>query len=142
MIIGSVINGIVIDHIPAGRGMELYNLLRLDRLGCEIALIINAKSDKFGKKDILKIGELMELNFSILGYIDSNITINYIENGNRVRKVHPPLPETISDLVRCKNPRCITTIEQELPQVFRLTDRELRTYRCVYCESKAQQTTV
>lgn len=138
MIIGSIVNGIVIDHIPAGRGMELYKLMKLNELKCEIALIENAKSEKLGKKDILKIGEMLPFDYSILGYVDSRITINFIENGKRVRKEHPSMPEILSDIIKCKNPRCITTTEQELPHKFRLSDRESLTYRCVYCESKAQ----
>ncbi|MBR2521276.1 MAG: aspartate carbamoyltransferase regulatory subunit [Oscillospiraceae bacterium] len=137
MIIGNLVNGVVIDHIPAGRAMELYRLLKLDSLQCEIALIKNAASEKHGRKDILKIGQLDGIDFSILGYIDSEITINYIENGVRVRKFHPQLPDTIYDLIKCKNPRCITTTEQELPHVFRLTDPGTRTYRCVYCQTPA-----
>ena len=93
MIIGSIVNGIVIDHIPAGRGMELYKLMKLNELKCEIALIENAKSEKLGKKDILKIGEMLPFDYSILGYVDSRITINFIENGKRVRKEHPPCPK-------------------------------------------------
>ena len=139
MIIGNLVNGVVIDHIPAGRGMELYRLLKLDSLECEIALIKNAVSEKRGRKDILKIAQLEGLDFSILGYIDSGITINYIENGVRVKKYHPRLPDTIYDLIKCKNPRCITTVEQELPHVFKLTDPEARTYRCVYCQTPANR---
>ena len=138
MIIGSIVNGIVIDHIPEGRGMELYELLGLDNIDCEVALIRNAPSGKCGKKDILKVGELIELDLDILGYIDSHITVNFIENGKRVRKLHPQLPDTLTGVLVCKNPRCITTCERELPQRFKLTDRESRTYRCIYCETKVQ----
>lgn len=137
MIIGTIVNGIVIDHIPAGRGMELYRYLKLEELACEVALIKNAVSEKYGKKDILKIGEIIDLNYEILGYIAPQITVNIIENGVRVKKLHPQLPELITDVIRCKNPRCITSIEQELHQVFRLTDRKRGAYRCIYCDTLA-----
>ena len=138
MIIGTIKDGIVIDHIPAGRGMELYRYLNLDRLECEVALIKNAASGKRGKKDIIKLNEVIDLNLDVLGYIDPHITVNIIKNGERVQKMHPALPEEVRDVIKCKNPRCITTVEQELPQVFRLTDRETQTYRCSYCEAKAK----
>ncbi|MCQ2432053.1 MAG: aspartate carbamoyltransferase regulatory subunit [Clostridia bacterium] len=138
MIIGSLVDGIVIDHIPAGRGMELYKYLRLDELDCEVAIIKNAASSKLGKKDIIKIGAPMDLNFEILGFIDPRITVDIIEGGKRARKFHPALPETIIGILHCKNPRCITSVEQELPQVFRLTDKEHVVYRCMYCDNKAK----
>ncbi|MGN1001832.1 MAG: aspartate carbamoyltransferase regulatory subunit [Oscillospiraceae bacterium] len=139
MIIGTIVNGLVIDHIPAGRGMELYRYLKLDELDCEVALIKNAPSDKFGKKDIIKTGEIIDLDLDLLGYIAPQITVNVIENGVKTRKLHPQLPETITGVIRCRNPRCITSIEQELPHIFRLTDRETKTYRCVYCDTKAER---
>ena len=139
MIIGSIVNGLVIDHIPAGRGMELYRYLKLDDMECEVALIKNATSDKYGKKDILKVNEVIDMDFDILGYIAPQITVNVIRNGERVQKIHPKLPETITDVLRCKNPRCITSVEQELPHVFKLTDREHGVYRCIYCETKAEK---
>ena len=139
MIIGSIVNGIVIDHIPAGRGMELYRYLKLDDMGCEVALIKNAASDKYGKKDILKVNEVIDLDFDMLGYIAPQITVNIIRNGERVEKVHPKLPETITGVLRCKNPRYITSIEQELQHVFKLTDREHGVYRCIYCDTKAEK---
>jgi len=138
MIIGNLQNGYVIDHIPAGRGMELYSLLKLDRLDCEIALIMNAPSEKYGRKDILKVAETEGLDFSILGYIDQNITVNRIENGEKMGKFHPRLPRVITDLIKCRNPRCITTTEQELQQVFLLSDEEKHTYRCRYCQTAAK----
>ena len=137
MIVGSIVDGIVIDHIPAGKAMELYDLLKLDALDCEVALIKNAPSVKYGKKDILKIGAILELDLGILGCIDGRITVNYIQGGQRVKKLHPALPETVTGLLTCRNPRCITTTEQELPQVFRLADRRRGVYRCLYCETKA-----
>ena len=137
MLIGTIVNGVVIDHIPAGRGMELYKYLELDRLDCEVALIKNAPSVKMGKKDILKVNEVIDLNFDILGYIAPNITVNIIRGGEKVEKVHPTLPETIKGVIRCKNPRCITSTEQELEHVFRLTDAENGVYRCIYCDTRA-----
>ena len=138
MIIGTIVNGIVIDHIPAGQGMQLYRYLKLDRLECEVALIKNAVSGKRGKKDILKINEVIDLNFDILGYIDPRITVNIIQGGERVKKLHPALPKQIVNVIQCKNPRCITSIEQDLPHVFRLTDEEKGVYRCIYCDTKAK----
>lgn len=138
MIIGSIVNGIVIDHIPAGRGMELYGYLQLDKLDCEVALIKNAVSGKRGKKDILKIGALIDLNYDILGCIDPHITVNLIRDGQRAQKLHPALPETITGVLRCRNPRCITSIEQELQQIFRLTDLASGVYRCIYCDTKVE----
>ena len=137
MIIGQIKDGIVLDHITAGLGMTLYNFLGLDKLDCQVALIKNAESVKMGRKDILKINDAIDLNFDVLGYIDPDVTVNIIENGILTRKYHPGLPEEIVDIVKCKNPRCITSTEQELPHVFRLTDRDTRTYRCIYCETKA-----
>lgn len=138
MIIGTIVNGIVIDHIPAGHGMELYSYLGLDELDCEIALIKNAESDKYGKKDILKINSAIDLNYEILGYIAPEITVNIIKDGKIVEKIHPKLPETITNVIKCKNPRCITSVEQELDHVFKLTDKDNQIYRCIYCESRAK----
>ena len=137
MIIGTIVNGLVIDHIPAGRGMELYKYLKLEELECEVALIKNAVSGKMEKKDILKINEVIDINFDVLGFIDPQITVNIIKNGERIEKIHPELPEKLTGVIKCKNPRCITSVEQELPQVFKLTDRENGVYRCIYCETKA-----
>ncbi len=138
MLIGTIVDGIVIDHIPAGRGMELYGYLGLDKLSCEVALIKNAPSGKRGKKDILKINEVIDLNFDLLGYIDPHITVNIIRGGERVEKRHPDLPDEIRDVIRCKNPRCITSTEQEIQHIFKLTDRENRIYRCAYCDTRAK----
>lgn len=138
MIIGKIENGIVLDHIRAGQGMRLYDILNLDRLDCEVALIQNAPSDKMGRKDILKIDSLFDLNIDAVGFVDPGITVNVIKEGRLAKRSHLELPERVVDVIRCKNPRCITTIEQELPQVFELTDRENRIYRCRYCESKAE----
>ena len=138
MIIGTIVDGVVIDHIPAGRGLEIYQYLHLDEMECEVALIKNAHSNKLGKKDILKINEVIDLNFELLGYIDPRITVNIIRNGIRVEKMHPQLPEKVTGIIKCKNPRCITSTEQDLPHVFQLTDREHGVYRCIYCESRAK----
>ena len=137
MIVTEIKNGIVIDHIPAGRAMELYRDLGLDNLSCQIAIITNAPSKKLGKKDVLKVGEPMDIKDEILGFIDPGITVNIIRDGAKVRKFHPPLPEELSNIIFCKNPRCITSTEQELPHRFQLTNREKAIYRCIYCESKA-----
>ena len=137
MNIDSIKNGYVIDHIKAGNGMKIYNLLNLDELDCGVAIIKNVKSNKMDKKDIIKIDEDITLNTDVLGYIDPDITINIVKDSRIIKKYHPELPNKIVNTVKCKNPRCITTIEQELDQVFILTDKENRVYRCKYCESKA-----
>ncbi len=138
MIIGTIVDGIVIDHIPAGQGMDLYRYLNLDQLECEVALIKNAASKKHGRKDIIKINELIDINFELLGFVDPAITVNIIKDGKRVEKKHPDLPQLVEGVIVCKNPRCITSVEQELPQKFFLADREKRIYRCIYCDSKAK----
>ncbi len=138
MIIGTINDGIVIDHIPAGRGMELYHYLQLDKLDCEVALIKNAVSEKLGRKDIIKINELIDINLDILAFIAPTITVNFIEHGEKVSKAHPRLPAKIVDIIKCKNPRCITSTEQELPHVFVLSDEEKGLYRCLYCDTKAK----
>ena len=137
MNIDSINNGIVIDHIKAGMAMKIYDFLELGALDCPVAIIKNAASPKLGKKDIIKIDSVLNVDLNALGYIDPNITINVIKDSVRVRKYHPELPDTITNIIRCKNPRCITSIEQELPHVFNLIDREKDEYRCMYCESKA-----
>ncbi|MGI6696696.1 MAG: aspartate carbamoyltransferase regulatory subunit [Christensenellales bacterium] len=138
MNIDSIKNGIVIDHIKAGQGMKIYDFLDLGKLDCSVAIIKNASSNKMGKKDIIKIdSDLSSVDLNALGYIDPNITINVIKNSQRVKKYHPELPDTITNIIRCKNPRCITSTEQELPHIFKLIDREKDEYRCIYCESKA-----
>ena len=138
MKIDSINNGIVIDHIKAGRGMELYRLLKLEGMDCSVALIRNAPSKKMGRKDIIKIDANLDIDYNTLGYIDPGITINIIENGTKIEKLHPELPERMTNIIFCKNPRCITTTEQELPHVFKLVDRKKGTYRCIYCESQAK----
>ena len=137
MNIDALKNGIVIDHIKAGDGMKIYNFLNLDKQDCTVALIKNATSKQMGRKDIIKVDAFIDL--TALGYIDPNITINVIKDGERVEKYHPELPAKVINVVRWKNPRCITTVEQELPHVFKLTDTEKRVYRCIYCETKAER---
>ena len=134
--IDSIKNGIVIDHIQAKKGLEIYEALHLDELECSVAIITNARSEKMGKKDIIKIDKKIDFDFNILGYIDPNITINIIENEERTKKYHVELPEKVVNIIKCKNPRCITSTEQELDHIFILTDKEERTYRCKYCETK------
>ena len=138
MIIGKIEDGIVLDHIKAGEGMTLYKILCLDSLDCQVALIKNAESKKMGRKDILKIDQLIDVNLDAIGYVDPGITVNIIKNGKLVKRTHIDPPEEIVDIIKCKNPRCITTTEQELQHVFKLTDRENGVYRCIYCESKAK----
>ncbi|MBR3704749.1 MAG: aspartate carbamoyltransferase regulatory subunit [Oscillospiraceae bacterium] len=138
MIIDSIKNGIVIDHITAGKGMELYNILGLGERDCAVALLQNVTSSKFGRKDIIKIEGVMEVDWDLVGYVDPNITVNIIRDGSKVEKRQLKLPETITGVIHCKNPRCITSVEQELQQVFKLTDREKRIYRCLYCETQAK----
>ena len=138
MNIDSITNGFVIDHITKGRGMQLYNLLGLDGLDCSIAIIKNVNSRKMGKKDIIKIDADITLNMDILGYVDPGITVNIIRDSILVEKKSIGLPEKLTNVLKCKNPRCITTTEQELDHIFKLTDRENRIYRCIYCEAKAE----
>ena len=137
--VGSITEGFVLDHIEAGKSMEIYKYLHLDKLDCCVAIIKNARSNKMGKKDIIKIADNMDLNLDVLGYIDPDITVCYIRDGKIVKKKHLELPEKIVNIVHCKNPRCITSVEQDLDQVFKLTDRENRVYRCAYCESKKSE---
>ena len=139
MIIGALRDGYVLDHITAGRGMDIYNLLKLDELDCSVAMIKNAESEKMGLKDIIKIGKLMDLDFDVLGFVDPGITVDIIRDGKQVEKLHLSLPEMISGVIRCKNPRCITSTEQGLVHRFRLADREKKVYRCIYCDSAAKQ---
>ena len=138
MTVDTIKNGIVIDHITAGLGMKIYSLLKLDELDCSVAFIKNAPSKLLGKKDIIKIDADIEVNTDILGYIDPGITVNVIKDGNIVEKKRIALPEKLENVISCKNPRCITSTEQEIDQVFRLTNREAGIYRCMYCESKAK----
>ena len=138
MIIGQIKDGIVLDHITAGLGMTLYNFLGLDKLDCQVALIKNADSVKMGKKDIIKIDEVIDFDLDALGYIDSNITVNIIKDGKLAKREHLAVPEKVVNIIKCKNPRCITTVEQELPHIFKLTNPEKKIYRCIYCESQGK----
>ena len=139
MNIDSIQNGVVIDHIEAGSAMKLYDLLGLDSIDVSVAIIKNVQSKKMGKKDIIKIDASMDINFDALGYLDPDVTINIIENGIRVKKIHPELPEKITNIVKCRNPRCITSTEQEIKHIFKLTDRKKRVYRCLYCDTAAKR---
>ena len=138
MIIGQIKDGIVLDHITAGYGMTLYNFLGLDELDCQVALIKNAESVKMGRKDIIKIDRVIDINMDALGYLDPGVTVNIIKDGKLAKRQNIDIPERIENVIKCKNPRCITTVEQELPHIFTLRDKENRVYRCLYCESKAK----
>lgn len=132
--ISGLSEGYVLDHIKAGECMDIYAYLGLDKLDTEVALIKNVKSNKMGKKDIIKIEGAYDLDFNMLGCLDPNITINVIRDGKIVDKMKPNLPDTVEGIIKCKNPRCITSVEQELVHKFKLTSREKGTYRCIYCE--------
>ena len=134
--ISGIDNGYVIDHIKAGKSMDIYKYLKLEKLDCQVAIIKNATSSKMGKKDIIKVQGEMNLDLDILGFVDNHITVNVIRNGKIVEKKNLRLPEKVTNVIRCKNPRCITSIEQELPHIFKLTDADTKTYRCIYCEEK------
>lgn len=137
MNIDAISNGIVIDHITAGRAFRLYNLLGLDNIDCPVAIIKNVNSKKMGKKDIIKIDSDFPVNFDVVGFVDPNATINVIKNGVLVEKLSIDMPEKLINVIECKNPRCITSVEQEIDHVFHLTDKEEKVYRCLYCETKA-----
>ena len=135
--ISGLSEGIVLDHIQAGKSLDIYYHLGLDKLECQVAIIKNARSSKMGRKDIIKIeGPLDSLNLEVLGYIDHNITVNVIRDEKIVEKKTLKLPKKITNIIQCKNPRCITSIEQELPHIFYLADTHTETYRCMYCEEK------
>ncbi|MBQ4325144.1 MAG: aspartate carbamoyltransferase regulatory subunit [Clostridia bacterium] len=137
MKIDAIKNGIVIDHIEAGCGMQIYQMLGMDKLSCPVALLRNVPSKKLGHKDIIKVDGELDIDLDILGYFSPNVTVNFIRDGKLVDKRHIDLPTRITDLLRCKNPRCITTTEQDIHHIFRLADPEKRTYRCIYCDAKA-----
>ncbi len=136
MDISGVKNGIVIDHIKAGKSMQIYDLLGLGKIDNTVALIKNASSAKYGKKDIIKIDEVIDLDYDVLGYVDSNITVNIVEDNRLAKKLHMELPEKLVNVVKCKNPRCITSVEQEIVHEFRLVDKERKIYRCCYCDAE------
>ncbi len=137
MNIDSIQNGVVIDHITAGKCMRLYELLNLASLDVSVALIKNVNSKKMGKKDIIKIDADIDLNLDVIGFVDPYATVNIIKNGVLVEKRSIGMPETLTNVIKCKNPRCITSCEQELDHIFKLTDKLNKVYRCIYCETKA-----
>ena len=139
MIIGQIKDGLVLDHITAGKAMTIYNILKLDELDCTVAMIKNADSPKLGKKDILKISTLLELDLDVLGYLDPGITVNVIRDGKVAERRKLALPERVVGVIKCKNPRCITSVEQEIVHEFKLTDRNKKVYRCSYCEQAAKK---
>ena len=135
--VGRIAEGFVLDHIQAGKSMEIYKYLNLDKLDCTVAIIKNARSEKMGKKDIMKIECPIDyIDLEVLGFIDHNITVNIVKDEEIVEKMALTLPKEIRNIVRCRNPRCITSIEQELDHVFLLTNEEKEIYRCKYCEEK------
>lgn len=137
MNIDSIRNGVVIDHISAGKAMQLYSMLGLDALDCSVAVIKNVPSKKMGKKDIIKIDASLDLNFDVVGFISPNATINIIEDGKLTKKNHVDMPKKLVNIIKCKNPRCITTTEQDIEHIF-VSDNKKMEYRCLYCETKAQ----
>ncbi|MBO4838724.1 MAG: aspartate carbamoyltransferase regulatory subunit [Lachnospiraceae bacterium] len=138
MNIDSIQNGIVIDHITAGKGMRLFELLGLDKLDASVAIIKNAHSEKRGKKDIIKIDADIPVDVDVIGFVDPGATVNVIRDGRLVEKRNIDMPDRLVNVIKCKNPRCITSTEQELDHVFKLTDRRNKVYRCLYCETKAE----
>ena len=139
MNIDSIKNGIVIDHIAAGKGMQIYNLLKLDELDCSVAIIKNVSSNKMGKKDIIKVDADIDVDVDLLGYVDPSVTVDIIRDSKLVEKRKVSLPEKLTNVIKCKNPRCITSVEQELPHIFKkTTNGEKAVYRCIYCETKAE----
>ena len=137
MNIGQIKDGIVLDHITAGNSMNIYNVLNLDKLDCTVALIKNAESAKMGKKDIIKISTHMDIDLDILGYLDPGVTVNIIRDGRVAERRHLELPQRVVNVIKCKNPRCITSVEREIVHEFKLTDPVKKVYRCIYCEQKA-----
>ncbi len=135
MNIDSIQNGVVLDHIQSGKSMDIYKYLHLDELDCQVAIIKNARSGHMGRKDIIKIDSPLELDLDVLGYIDSNITVNIIRDGKRVEKKHLELPQKLVNIIHCKNPRCITVSEPQLDAIFLLSDESKHTYRCAYCDT-------
>ena len=137
MKVDSIRNGVVIDHVTAGNGARLYELLGLDSLTCTVAFIRNVPSKKMGRKDIIKVDGDVTLNLDVIGYVDPAATVNIIRDGELVEKKNIEMPLQLMNVIKCKNPRCITSCEQELDHIVRLTDRENKVYRCIYCETKA-----
>ena len=139
MNIDSIQNGVVLDHIQAGKSMDIYKYLHLDELDCSVAIIKNARSEHMGRKDIIKIDSPLDLDLDVLGYIDSHITVNIIRDGTLVEKKHLELPEKLVNILRCKNPRCITVSEPQLDAIFKLSNRAKHIYRCAYCDTEYRQ---
>ena len=139
MNIDSIQNGIVIDHIAAGRGMQLYHLLHLDQLDCSVAIIKNVHSKKMGRKDIIKVDAAIDVDIDAIGYVDPNATVNIIRDGKLAEKRDICLPEQLVNVIRCKNPRCITSVEPGIDQIFRLADKERQVYRCIYCDTEKKK---
>lgn len=135
MNIDSIQNGIVLDHIKAGKSLQIYQDLHLDKLNCSVAIIKNVKSQKMGRKDIVKIDQYININLDVLGYIDPDVSVNIIKDGKLVEKKKIELPEKLVGIKKCTNPRCITSTEQGITHIFKLTDREKRIYRCIYCDA-------
>ncbi len=136
MNIDGINDGIVLDHIKPGASLKIYQLLELQNLDCSVALIQNVKSQKMGKKDIIKVDSEFDIDFDILGYVDPNITVNIVKNGRLIEKKSLSLPQRLTNVIRCKNPRCITSVEHEIPQEFYLASAEKRKYRCGYCDTE------
>ena len=139
MKIGHIENGIVLDHITPGNGMNIYNVLNLGKLDCTVALIKNADSPKMGKKDIIKISTHLDIDLDVLGYLDPGITVNIIRDGQVAEQKKLALPERVVGVIKCKNPRCITSVEREIVHEFKLTDPVKKVYRCIYCEHEAKK---
>ena len=137
MTIDSILNGVVIDHIPVGKALEIYRHLHMEQLECSVAILTNVYSEKLGRKDIIKIDGLTELNWDIIGYLAPACTVNIIREGEGIEKRRIKLASQLTNVISCRNPRCITSIEQELPHVFKLVDEKKGLYRCIYCESRA-----
>ena len=135
MNIDSIQNGIVLDHIKAGKSLQIYQDLHLDKLNCSVAIIKNVKRQKMGRKDIVKIDQDININLDVLGYIDPDVSVNIIKDGKLVEKKKIELPEKLVGIKKCTNPRCITSTEQGITHIFKLTDREKRIYRCIYCDA-------
>ena len=135
MNIDGINTGYVLDHIKAGKGIEVYHLLNLDKVDATVAIIQRATSGKYGLKDIIKIDAEIPLDYDLIGYVDSKITVNYVKDRELVRKFKPAPPEILTNVIECTNPRCITSVERGIPQRFRLVDGETRSYRCVYCDT-------
>ena len=135
MNIDGINTGYVLDHIKAGKGFELYHLLNLDKADCTVAIIQRASSEKYGLKDIIKIDADIPIDYDLIGYVDTNITVNVVKDRKLVKKIRPAAPEILTDVIECRNPRCITSVERGIPQKFRLIDKDSRSYRCVYYDT-------